>query len=83
MDQQQAVLKIEEVNIKVMKRDYPLSPTPSFDSKRVDRLQKKEEKLAYKGGKAVDEGREKKADRLLKRAANVENRKIRISEKKN
>jgi uncharacterized protein HemY len=45
-------------------------------------LQKKEEKLVKKGYKAVDEGRDKKADRLLGRAAKVQDRKIRISEKK-
>ena len=50
-------------------------------AKRVARLQKREDKLVYRGKKAVDEGREKKADRLLGRAARVEDRKIRISEK--
>lgn len=49
--------------------------------KKVVRLQKKENRLVSKGNKAVDEGREKKADRLLKRAANVEDRKIKASEK--
>ena len=48
---------------------------------RVARLEKKEAKQVYKGNKAVDEGREKKADRLLKRAAKTENRKINASEK--
>ena len=50
--------------------------------KRIARLQKKEDKLVYKGNKAVDEGRDTKADRLLGRAAKVEDRKITISEKK-
>jgi len=49
--------------------------------KKLARLQKKESNLVYKGKKAVDEGREKKADRLLGRAAKVENRVIKISEK--
>lgn len=44
----------------------------------IDRLQRREEKLLAKGYKAVDEGREKKADRILGRAANVEDRKIRL-----
>jgi len=48
---------------------------------KLARLQKRESNLVYKGKKAVDEGREKKADRLLGRAANVENRIIKISEK--
>ena len=54
----------------------------SFKNNVIDRLQKKEEKLVKKGYKAVDEGRDKKADRLLGRAAKVQDRKIRISEKK-
>jgi len=49
--------------------------------KKVARLQKREDRLVKKGNKAVDEGRERKADRLLGRAARVEDRKIKISEK--
>jgi hypothetical protein len=48
---------------------------------KVARLEKKEDKLVYKGNKAVDEGRERKADRLLKRAAKTENRLIKATEK--
>lgn len=71
----------------MINRDYPLasSPEPTFfgdKKKRIERLEKREVKLVNKGNKAVDEGRDKKADRILKRAANVENRRIRISEKK-
>jgi len=54
----------------------------SFRNNVIDRLQKREDKLVAKGYKAVDEGREKKADRILGRAARVEDRKIRIAEKK-
>lgn len=54
----------------------------SFRNNVIDRLQKREDKLVRKGYKAVDEGRDKKADRLLGRAARVQDRKIRISEKK-
>lgn len=54
----------------------------SFRNNVIDRLQKREEKLVRKGYKAVDEGRDKKADRILGRAARVQDRKIRISEKK-
>lgn len=50
-------------------------------AKRVARLQKREDNLVYRGKKAVDEGRERKADRLLGRAARLEDRKIRIAEK--
>jgi hypothetical protein len=59
--------------------DYNSIP---FRNKVIDRLQKKEDKLVYKGYKAVDEGRERKADRILGRAARVQDKKIRMSEKK-
>jgi hypothetical protein len=49
--------------------------------KKLARLQKKESNLVYRGKKAVDEGRDNRADRLLKRAAKVENRVIKTSEK--
>ena len=66
-----------------MNRDYPLAPTYFGDGqKRIDRLQKREDKLVSKGYKAVDEGRDKKADRILGRAAKVEDKKIRLSERK-
>ncbi len=41
---------------------------------KIERLKVRETKLVSRGNKAVDEGREKKADRLLGRAAKVENR---------
>lgn len=59
--------------------DYNSIP---FRNNVIDRLQKKEDRLVSRGNKAVDEGREKKADRILGRAARVEDRKIRLSEKK-
>jgi hypothetical protein len=49
---------------------------------RVKRLTQKENRLVKKGYKAVDEGREKKADRLLGRAAKTQNRVINITERK-
>ena len=48
---------------------------------KVTRLEKKEAKLVAKGKNAVDEGREKKADRLFGRAAKVENRVIKAKKK--
>lgn len=60
-----------------MNRDFPLAPTPN-----IERLERKENRLVKKGYKAVDEGRDKKADRLLGRAAKVEDKKIRLSENK-
>jgi hypothetical protein len=48
---------------------------------KVTRLEKKESKLVSKGKKAVDEGRERKADRLFGRAAKVENRIIKAKKK--
>jgi phage shock protein A len=66
-----------------MNRDYPLAPTfIGGKEKKVARLQRREDKLVSKGKKAVDEGRDRKADRVLGRAARVEDKKIRISEKK-
>ena len=49
---------------------------------RIERLKKKEERLAQKGYIAVDEGRDKKADRILGRAARAENKWINLEEKK-
>jgi hypothetical protein len=58
-----------------MNRDYPLAPTFFGDKdKRKERLEKREEKLVSKGNQAVDEGRDRKADRIFKRAANVQDR---------
>ena len=59
-----------------MNRDFPLAPTPN-----TERLERKENRLVRKGYKAVDEGREKKADRLLGRAAKTENRLIKAKNK--
>jgi len=54
---------------------------PFDDEKKIKRLKEREAKLVSRGYKAVDEGREKKADRLLERAARVENRIITLEEK--
>lgn len=59
-----------------------MSDSKKTPVKRIARLQKKENELVSKGNKAVDEGRDKKADRILGRAANVEDRKIRLAEMK-
>jgi hypothetical protein len=48
---------------------------------KIARLEKKEARQVDKGNKAVDEGRERKANRILGRAAKTEDRKIRLSEK--
>lgn len=58
-----------------MNRDFPLAPTV-FGNK-----EKRVKKLVSKGYKAVDEGRDKKADRLLGRAAKIENRIIKSKER--
>lgn len=50
-------------------------------NQKLARLEKKESRLVVKGKKAVDEGREKKADRLFGRAAKVQNRVIKASGK--
>jgi len=54
---------------------------PFDNGKKIERLKERESKLVSKGYKAVDEGREKKADRLLGRAARVENRIINLKER--
>ena len=54
---------------------------PFDDKKKIERLKEKESKLVSKGYKAVDEGRDKRADRILGRAARVENRIISLEEK--
>lgn len=70
-----------------MNRDYPLAPTlfevgnESKKNKKVARLEKKEDRLVYRGKKAVDEGRDRKADMIFKRAAKAENRVIKAKEK--
>jgi hypothetical protein len=64
-----AALVIVKVNIKNMKD-------------KIKRLEKREASLVSRGRKAVDEGRERKADRLLGRAARVQNRVIKTKEKR-
>ena len=49
---------------------------------KVKRLENREANLVARGNKAVDEGRERKADRLLGKAARVENRVIKAKESK-
>jgi phage shock protein A len=53
------------------------------DEKKIKRLKEREANLLSKGYKAVDEGRDKKANRILGRAANLENRIITLEEKNN
>jgi hypothetical protein len=62
--------------MKKFNRDVPLSPTPE---PIMDRLEKKEGRLVSRGYKAVDEGREAKAERLLGRAARIQDKIIRKS----
>ena len=54
---------------------------PFDDEKKIKRLKEREAKLVSRGYKAVDEGRDKRADRILGRAARVENRIITLEEK--
>jgi hypothetical protein len=50
-------------------------------NQKIARLEKKERRLVSKGNKAVDEGRERKADRIFGRAAKTENRLIKAKKK--
>jgi len=65
---------------KVTKKDV-LIAKGVISNKKTARLEKKEGKLVSKGNKAVDEGRDRKADRLFGRAAKVENRVIKAKKK--
>ena len=56
---------------------------PFDDKKKIERLKERESRLVSRGYKAVDEGRDKRADRILGRAANLENRIITLEEKNN
>ena len=56
---------------------------PFDDKKKIERLKEKESKLVSRGYKDVDEGRDNRADRILGRAANLENRIITLEEKDN
>jgi len=50
-------------------------------TKRSQKVRAKSDRTAEKGRKAVDEGRDKKAYRLLKKAARQETRSIKIEER--
>ena len=66
-----------------MNRDFPLAPSIfGNENDKINRLRRRENKLVDKAKQAVDEGRDKKADRLFGRAARVEDKKIKLSEKK-
>tara|TARA_R100000654_G_scaffold27285_1_gene51273 strand:+ start:1978 stop:2331 length:354 start_codon:yes stop_codon:yes gene_type:complete len=64
--------------------DYNSIPFKNRDIDKLKRSQKlrmKSDNTAYRGKVAVDEGREKKADRLLKKAARQENRSINVEDR--
>ena len=65
-------------HLKAVKANTNLMKKPN---QKVSRLEKKETKLVGKAMKAVDEGREKKADKLFGRAAKTENRLIKAKKK--
>ena len=50
--------------------------------RRSGRLMRKADETAAKGYKAIDEGRKVKANRIMKKAASLENRSLTIREKK-
>jgi hypothetical protein len=60
----------------------PLAPTQFKDKKtRAEKVMAKSKITAARGEKAVDEGRDEKATRLLKKAARQETRSIRVEER--
>jgi len=81
--QQHQVLKTEKVNIKTMNRDYPLAPTFFGDKeKKVKKLEERAAKATKKAEIAVDEGRERKADRLYRKAGRLESRAVETAYRK-
>jgi hypothetical protein len=62
------------------KMDMYLKGGKVKNDSKIKRLENREANLVARGSKAVDEGRERKADRLLGRAARVENRVIKAKE---
>lgn len=50
---------------------------------KAQKLQSKADAKAHKGAIAVDEGRDRKADRLYKKAARLENRVARVEKREN
>jgi hypothetical protein len=62
------------------KMDMYLNGGKVKNDSKIKRLENREANLVARGSKAVDEGRERKADRLLGKAARVENRVIKAKE---
>jgi len=54
---------------------------PFDDEKKIKRLKEREAKLVSRGNKAVDEGRDKRADRLLRKADRTGSRIVTLEEK--
>jgi len=65
-----------------MKKSTKSKTKSSTKKYQAGGLKKRLDKKVYEGNKAVDEGRDRKADRLLKKAAKLENRLIKKTEKK-
>lgn len=66
-----------------MNRDYPLAPTFFGDKeKKVKRLEARAEKATKKAAIAVDEGRERRADRLYRKAGKLESKAVETAYKK-
>jgi hypothetical protein len=59
---------------------YDLMNYGGMMENRIQRLENREANLVARGNRAVDEGRERRADRLFRRAARVENRLIKAKE---
>ena len=58
----------------------PLAPTQTSDKRRSTKKFARAAKVAGKAAIAVDEGRDKKATRLFKRAARIETRAVKSEE---
>jgi len=82
IDKKLAKAKIARASGNIKKAERKEKRAENKQERMAKRSRTKSENTAIKGNKAVDEGRDRKADRLLKRAARQENREIKKEERK-
>jgi len=82
IDKKLAKAKIARASGNIKKAERKEKRAENKQERMAKRSRTKSENTAIKGKKAVDEGRDRKADRLLKRAARQENREIKKEERK-
>lgn len=82
IDKKLAKAKIARASGNINKAERKERRAENKQERIAKRSRTRSENTAIKGKKAVDEGRDRKADRLLKRAARQENREIKKEERK-